>query len=276
MFIIGSHLSTSKGFYQMGKTALDMKANTFQFFSRNPRGGAAKKIDPEDARKLNELLAENEFGPILAHAPYTLNPASAKDHVREFARMAMEDDLERMENFPGNLYNFHPGSHVGLGVDEGIKEIVSLLNDIMTEDQSTIVLLEAMSGKGTEIGRNFEELARIIDGVELKDKIGVCIDTCHIWEGGYNIKDDLDGVLEEFDKLIGVDKIKAIHLNDSKNPMGAHKDRHEKIGQGYLGEETFKKIINHPDLKDLGFYLETPNEIEGYAEEISLLKTLRD
>lgn len=275
MFIIGSHLSTAKGFYNMGKTALEMGGNTFQFFTRNPRGGAAKAIDPEDAKKLNELRIEHNFGPLLAHAPYTLNPASAKDNVREFAKMAMEDDLKRMEFFPGSLYNFHPGSHVGLGVDEGIKEIIKLLNEIMTEEQSTIVLLEAMSGKGTEIGRNFEELKQILDGVKLQEKIGVCIDTCHLWEAGYDIKDNLDGVLEEFDKVVGIEKIKAVHLNDSKNPIGAHKDRHEKIGEGHLGEETFRKIINHPSLKDLGFYLETPNEIEGYAKEIALLKTLR-
>lgn len=276
MFIIGSHLSTSKGFENMGKTAVDMKANTFQFFTRNPRGSKAKAIDPEDVSKLLEISKENNFGVLLAHAPYTLNPASNKDSVREFAKITMDDDLKRMEYLPNSYYNFHPGSHTGLGIEKGIEHIIELLNDIMDEGQTTTVLLEAMSGKGTEIGSKFEELKSIIDGVKLKDKIGVCIDTCHIHEAGYDIINNLDGVLEEFDTIVGLDKLKAIHLNDSKNPIGARKDRHEKIGEGTLGIDTIKNVINHPKLKNLPFYLETPNEIEGYAEEIELLKSLRD
>lgn len=275
MFIIGSHLSTSKGYESMGKTAVEIGANTFQFFTRNPRGSKAKKIDPEDISKLIKISNENQFGTLLAHAPYTLNPASAKDSVREFAKITMEDDLHRMEFLPNSYYNFHPGSHTGLGVEKGIEHIIELLNDIMNENQTTTILLEAMSGKGTEIGSKFEELKRIIDGVELKDKIGVCIDTCHIHEAGYDIINNLDGVLEKFDTIIGLDKLKAVHLNDSKNPTGAKKDRHEKIGEGTLGIETIKKVINHKSLRDLPFFLETPNEIEGYAKEIELLKSLR-
>lgn len=275
MFIIGSHLSTSKGYESMGKTAVEMGANTFQFFTRNPRGSKAKKIDPEDISKLIKISNENQFGTLLAHAPYTLNPASAKDSVREFAKITMEDDLHRMEFLPNSYYNFHPGSHTGLGVEKGIEHIIELLNDIMNENQTTTILLEAMSGKGTEIGSKFEELKTIIDGVELKEKIGVCIDTCHIHEAGYDIINNLDGVLEEFDTIIGLDKLKAVHLNDSKNPTGAKKDRHEKIGEGTLGIETIKKVINHKSLRDLPFFLETPNEIEGYAKEIELLKSLR-
>lgn len=276
MFVIGCHLSTSNGFEAMGKTALEISGNTFQFFTRNPRGSKAKAIDPEDAKGLLKIMEENNFGKILGHAPYTLNPASAKDHVREFAKIAMEDDLKRMENFPGNLYNFHPGSHTGLGVEKGIEEIIKLLNHIITEDQTTTVLLETMAGKGTEIGSKFEELKAIIDGVELKDKIGVCMDTCHIYEGGYDIVNDLDGVLEEFDEIVGLDRLHAIHLNDSKNEIGAAKDRHEKIGEGTLGLETIERVINHPKLKDLPFYLETPNELPGYEKEIKLLQSLRE
>ena len=275
MFIIGSHLSTSKGYESMGKTAVEIGANTFQFFTRNPRGSKAKKIDPEDISKLIKISNENQFGTLLAHAPYTLNPASAKDSVREFAKITMEDDLHRMEFLPNSYYNFHPGSHTGLGVEKGIEHIIELLNDIMNENQTTTILLEAMSGKGTEIGSKFKELKTIIDGVELKEKIGVCIDTCHIHEAGYDIINNLDGVLEEFDTIIGLDKLKAVHLNDSKNPTGAKKDRHEKIGEGTLGIETIKKVINHKSLRDLPFFLETPNEIEGYAKEIELLKSLR-
>ena len=275
MFIIGSHLSTFKGYESMGKTAVEIGANTFQFFTRNPRGSKAKKIDPEDISKLIKISNENQFGTLLAHAPYTLNPASAKDSVREFAKITMEDDLHRMEFLPNSYYNFHPGSHTGLGVEKGIEHIIELLNDIMNENQTTTILLEAMSGKGTEIGSKFKELKTIIDGVELKEKIGVCIDTCHIHEAGYDIINNLDGVLEEFDTIIGLDKLKAVHLNDSKNPTGAKKDRHEKIGEGTLGIETIKKVINHKSLRDLPFFLETPNEIEGYAKEIELLKSLR-
>lgn len=275
MFYIGSHLSTSKGYLNMGKTALEMGGNTFQFFTRNPRGSKAKEIDPEDTNALIKLMEENNFGKILGHAPYTLNPASAKDHVREFAKIAMEDDLKRMEYVPGNYYNFHPGSHTGLGVEKGTEEIIKLLNEIITKDQSTIVLLETMSGKGTEIGRSFEEIKNIIDGVEIKEKIGVCMDTCHIFEAGYDIINDLDGVLEHFDDVIGLDYLYAVHLNDSKNELGASKDRHEKLGEGSLGLETIEKIINHESLRNLPFYLETPNEIPGYKKEIELLKDLR-
>lgn len=274
MFTIGCHLSTTGGFEAMGKTALKIGANTFQYFTRNPRGSRAKAIDPEDAMKLREILKENNFGKLVAHAPYTLNPASAKPEVREFAKITMADDLERMEYLPGNYYNFHPGSHTGLGVEEGIRLIIELLNTIMTEDQTTIVLLEGMSGKGTEIGSKFEELAEIIEGVELKSKIGVCLDTCHLYEAGYDIKNNLDGVLEEFDKIVGLEKLHAIHLNDSKNDLGASKDRHEKIGQGKIGIEAIGRIINHPKLRDLPFNLETPNELDGYEEEIKLLKEL--
>lgn len=276
MFIIGSHLSTAGGFEAMGKTALEIGANTFQFFTRNPRGSKAKEIDPEDAQKLNELLKDNNFGKLVAHAPYTLNPASAKPEVREFAKITMADDLYRMEYTPGNYYNFHPGSHTGLGTEKGIDLIIELLNHIMDENQTTIVLLEGMSGKGTEIGSKFEELAAIIEGVKLKNKIGVCLDTCHLYEAGYDIVNDLDGVLEEFDKIVGLDRLYAIHLNDSKNELGAKKDRHEKIGEGSLGIETIKNVINHPSLRDLPFNLETPNEIDGYKKEIEILKTLRD
>lgn len=276
MFIIGSHLSTAGGFEAMGKTALEIGANTFQFFTRNPRGSKAKEIDPEDAVKLNELLKENNFGKLVAHAPYTLNPASAKPEVRKFAKITMDDDLKRMEYFPGNYYNFHPGSHTGLGVEKGIEYIIELLNEIMDEGQTTMVLLEGMSGKGSEIGSKFEELAAIIDGVKLKERIGVCLDTCHLYEAGYDIVNDLDGVFEEFDKIVGLDRLYAIHLNDSKNELGAKKDRHEKIGEGSLGIETIKNVINHPRLRDLPFNLETPNEIDGYKKEIEILKTLRE
>ncbi len=275
MFTIGCHLSTAGGFEKMGKTALEIGANTFQFFTRNPRGSRAKEIDPEDAMRLREILKENNFGKLVAHAPYTLNPASAKPEVREFAKITMKDDLERMEFIPGNYYNFHPGSHTGLGVEKGIEHIIELLNTIMTEDQTTIVLLEGMSGKGTEIGNKFEELSAIIEGVDLKDKIGVCLDTCHLWEAGYDVRDNLDGVLEEFDKIVGLERLRAIHLNDSKNDLGASKDRHEKIGQGKIGIEGIGRIINHPKLRDLPFNLETPNELDGYEEEIKLLKEIR-
>lgn len=274
MFVIGSHLSTSKGYENMGKVALGIGANTFQFFTRNPRGGKAKEIDPEDVERLLEIMEENNFGKLLAHAPYTLNPASAKPNVREFAKIAMEDDLKRMEYLPFNYYNFHPGSHVGQGVDKGIELIIDHLNEMIKEEHTTILLLETMSGKGTEIGRTFEELKMIIDGVIFSEKIGVCLDTCHIYDGGYDIVNDLDGVLDEFDEIIGLDRLYAIHLNDSKNPFASHKDRHEKIGEGSLGLETFEKVINHPKLKDLPFFLETPNELEGYAKEIKMLKGL--
>lgn len=275
MFTIGCHLSISKGYEAMGKDALTIGANTFQFFTRNPRGSKAKDIDPEDVEKLSEIIKENNFGKLLAHAPYTLNPCSDKPHTREFAKIVMEDDLRRMEYLPYNYYNFHPGSHVGQGVDVGIEYIVGLLNEILTPKYTTTILLETMAGKGTEIGRSFEELKQIIDGVRLSEKIGVCLDTCHVYDAGYDIVNDLDGVVEEFDRIIGLDRLYAIHLNDSKNPFQSHKDRHEKIGEGSLGLETISKVINHPKLKDLPFYLETPNELEGYAEEIQILKDNR-
>jgi deoxyribonuclease-4 len=258
----------------MGKDALKIGANVFQFFTRNPRGSKAKDIDPKDVDKLLNIMKENNFGKLLAHAPYTLNPCSDKKETREFARMVMEDDLNRMEYLPHNYYNFHPGSHVGQGVDAGIEYIVDMLNDILKPENTTTILLETMAGKGTEIGRSFEELKRIIDGVELKDKLGVCLDTCHIYDAGYDIVNDLDGVLEKFDKVIGLNRLYAIHLNDTKNPFCSHKDRHEKIGEGCLGLETMSNIINHPKLKGLPFYLETPNELEGYAKEIEILKGL--
>lgn len=274
MLNIGCHLSASKGFLSMGKTAIELGGNTFQFFTRNPRGGSAKNIDPEDANALISLMQENSFAKILAHAPYTLNACAKVPSIREFAYNTMLDDLKRMEYVPGNMYNFHPGSHVGQGVETGIELISDLLNSILWEEQTTTVLLETMAGKGSEVGSRFEELREIIDRVELNGKLGVCLDTCHVNDAGYDIVNDLDGVLTEFDKVIGLDRLKALHLNDSKNPLGAHKDRHEKIGEGYIGKDTFERIVNHPVLKDLPMFLETPNELPGYAEEIKLLKSL--
>ncbi len=274
MFIIGAHLSASKGYTHMYEEALSIGANTFQFFTRNPRGGKAKELNMEDIALFNEK-SKADFGPILAHAPYTLNACSADAKIREFAYITMEDDLKRLEYTPGAMYNFHPGSHVGQGVDVGIEQISQLLNDILFPDMKTTVLLEAMAGKGSEVGSRFEELKAIIDRTELSDKLGVCLDTCHIYDAGYDIVNNLDGVLEEFDRVIGLDRLKAIHLNDSKNPFSSHKDRHEKIGEGFLGIDAITRIINHPTLKALPFYLETPNEIDGYANEIKLLKSLR-
>lgn len=272
MLNIGCHLSTTKGFTNMGKEALSINANTFQFFTRNPRGGKAKDIDEKDVNGLLEIMNKNEFAKVLAHAPYTLNACSADERTREFAIETMKDDLMRMEYIPNNLYNFHPGSHVKQGVDVGINYIIEMLNKVLYKEQTTIVLLETMAGKGTEIGRTFEELATIIDGVKLKDKLGVCLDTCHVYDAGYDIVNDLDGVLEEFDRVIGLERLHAIHLNDSKNPFESHKDRHEKIGEGSLGIESITRIINHPKLRDLPFFLETPNDIEGYKNEIELLR----
>ena len=274
MFKIGCHLSASKGYLDMAIVSEQIGANTFQFFTRNPRGGKAKDIDEEDVKAFLEKSKEIGIDIILAHAPYTLNCASADERVREFAKETMKDDLMRMEYTPNNLYNFHPGSHVGQGVEIGIKYIINILNEVMKEDQTTIVLLETMAGKGSEIGRTFDELKQIIDGVKLKDKIGVCLDTCHVNDAGYDIINNLDGVLEEFDNIIGLDKLKAIHINDSKNPIGAHKDRHEKIGEGTIGTEALERIINHEKLRDLPFFLETPNELDGYEKEIKLLKKL--
>lgn len=274
MLTIGCHLSTSKGFTQMGKVAQSIGANTFQFFTRNPRGSKAKEIQQNDVDGLLAIMKEQNFPVILAHAPYTLNPCSDKPETREFAWQVMADDLQRMEYTPHNLYNFHPGSHVGQGMEAGIVQIADLLNGILTPNQTTTVLLETMAGKGTEIGRTFEELALILEKVHLQDKMGVCLDTCHIHDGGYDIVNDLDGVLEEFDRVIGLSYLKAIHLNDSMNPRDSHKDRHEKIGDGHIGLAAFEKIINHPSLCHLPFFLETPNELDGYQREISLLREL--
>lgn len=272
---IGCHLSVTKGYHHMGKEALSIGADTFQFFTRNPRGGSSKAIDQVDVNRLIDLMKLNDFGPVLAHAPYTLNPCSADGRVRDFALEVFAEDLEKLENLPGTLYNFHPGSHVGQGVDQGIELIVEILDKVMTENQSTIILLETMSGKGSEVGGQFEELRKIMDMARFGEKLGVCLDTCHVYDAGYDIVGDLDGVLEAFDRIIGLDRLKAIHLNDTKNPFNSHKDRHEKIGEGHLGIDAISRIINHPMLKHLPFYLETPNEVPGYAEEIALLKQLK-
>lgn len=272
MLTIGCHLSSAGGFLAMGKTAIEIGANTFQFFTRNPRGSKAKAIDPEDVRKYHEYAAEHGITKILAHAPYTLNPCSKDSRVREFALETMADDLKRMEYVPGNCYNFHPGSHVGQGAEAGIDMIADTLNQILRPEQTTTVLLETMAGKGSEVGRSFEELQEILSRVELQDHMGVCLDTCHVYDAGYDIVQDLDGVLEKFDQCIGLDKLKAIHMNDSKNLFSSHKDRHEKIGEGSIGTECMVRIINHPALQGIPVYLETPNELDGYAAEIALLK----
>ena len=274
MLRIGCHLSSSKGFLHMGKEAVKIGANTFQFFTRNPRGSKAKEIDEKDVAAFLEFSREHGIGQILAHAPYTLNPCSKDEKTREFALLTMEDDLKRMEYISGNCYNFHPGSHVGQGSQEGIRMIADTLNQILKEEQRTTVLLETMAGKGTEVGRSFEELQAILEKVELKDHMGVCLDTCHVYDAEYDIVEHLDEVLETFDQIIGLQKLKAIHMNDSKNPFGSHKDRHEKIGEGSLGLEAFRRIINHPSLKGIPIYLETPNELDGYAQEIALLKSM--
>jgi deoxyribonuclease-4 len=274
MLNIGCHLSSSKGYLHMGKEAVSLGGNTFQYFTRNPRGGQAKSLDVADAAAFLEFAKENAFAPILAHAPYTLNPASANPRVRDFARLVFLDDLERLEVVPGGYYNFHPGSHVGQGTDEGIRLICALLDEAAEAGPNTTILLETMSGKGSEIGGRFEELRAIMDGSAAGPRLGVCLDTCHVYDAGYDILNDLDGVLAEFDKVIGLDRLKAIHLNDSKNPYHSRKDRHEKIGRGHLGLAFFERVINHPALRELPFYLETPNELEGYAEEIALLKGL--
>ena len=273
MLNIGCHLSSSKGFLHMGREAVELGANTFQFFTRNPRGGKAKDIELSDAQGLIELLNKNNFSQILAHAPYTMNVCSKDEGIREFARDIMADDLRRMEYIPNNLYNFHPGSHVGQGVEKGIAFIANALNQTLWADMKTTVLLETMAGKGTEIGRSFEELREIIDRVELSDKMGICLDTCHVHDAGYDIVNDLDAVLTKFDNIIGLKRLKALHINDSKNVLESHKDRHEKIGDGYIGLEAFVRIINHPALKHLPMLLETPNDLNGYAKEIALLKS---
>ena len=272
MFTIGCHLSSSAGFYHMGKEAIGIGANTFQFFTRNPRGSKAKAIDQKDVERFHAFCQENGIERIIAHAPYTLNACSKDPHVREFALETMADDLVRMEYVPGNCYNFHPGSHVGQGAEEGIRLIADTLNQILKPEQTTTVLLETMSGKGSEVGKSFEEIRAILDRVELQEHMGVCLDTCHVYDAGYDIVNDLDGVLEQFDRTIGLSRLRAIHLNDSKNPFASHKDRHEKIGQGSIGTEAMIRIINHPALQGIPVYLETPNELEGYAEEIRFLR----
>lgn len=272
MLKIGCHLSVSKGFYAMGKEAVSIDANTIQFFTRNPRGGSAKPIDEEDVKKFQELARKHGINNLLAHAPYTLNACAATENIRTFAKNTMEDDLKRMEYFPESMYNFHPGSHVGQGVEQGTDYIVQMLNEIIKPEQTTRVLLETMAGKGSEIGRNFQEIKNIMDRVIVKEHIGVCLDTCHIFDGGYDIVNRLDEVIEEFDKIIGLENLYAIHLNDSMNICGSHKDRHAKIGEGNIGLEAITRIINHPKLRNLPFFLETPNELDGYAKEIKLLR----
>ena len=272
MLYIGNHTSSSRGYLAMGKQMLANGGNTFAFFTRNPRGGKAKAIDEKDIRNFLELTESCHFGKIVAHAPYTLNACAAKENLRDFARETFADDLQRMEYTPGNYYNFHPGSHVGQGAEVGIQKIAEILNDVLTERQSTTVLLETMSGKGSEVGRNFEELRKIFDLVHLKNKIGVCLDTCHVWDGGYDIVNDLDGVLDAFDHIIGLDHLKAVHLNDSLNDLGSHKDRHARIGEGKIGLDALVRVICHPKLKEIPFILETPNDDEGWTKEISLLR----
>ncbi len=271
---IGSHLSVAKGYMSMVREATEMGANTFAFFTRNPRGGKAKEIDMKEIEEFNKYLVDNNFGKLVAHAPYTLNAASSTEKTREFAFSAMREDIERMELIPNNYYNFHPGSHVKQGTEKGIELIADVLNDVVYDEMTTMILLETMAGKGTEVGKNFEEIRAIIDKVRISEKIGVCLDTCHVNDAGYDIVNDLDGVLDEFDRIIGLEKLKAIHINDSKNQRGAHKDRHEKIGEGFLGIETFKNIVNNPRIKGIPLILETPNDFYGYKYEIELLRSL--
>lgn len=272
MLKIGCHLSASAGYLAMGKDAKNIDANTFAFFTRNPRGGSAKAINETDVARFLEFAAENGISQLVAHSPYTLNPCSAKPDLREFARNTMADDLMRLEYTPGNFYNFHPGSHTGQGDEIGLSQCADMLNSIITEEQTTTVLIETMAGKGSEIGKNFSQIAEILSMVERKDKVGVCLDTCHIWDGGYDIVNDLDGVITEFDNIIGLKNLRAIHLNDSLNPCGAHKDRHAKIGEGQIGKEALFRVINHEALYMLPFILETPNDEEGYRKEIAMLR----
>ena len=273
---IGNHLSASRGYAAMGRMAVKLGANTFAFFTRNPRGGAAKAIDPADVEKLLELMREQQFGKLVAHAPYTMNLCAAKEDIRKFSKEMIADDLRRMDYTPGNYYNFHPGSHVGQGAETGITLITELLNQVLHPEQTTTVLLETMAGKGSEVGRNFEELQAIIERVDLKEKIGVCLDTCHVWDAGYDIVEHLDEVLEEFDRIIGLERLKAIHLNDSMNPLGSHKDRHARLGEGQIGPEALQRIVCHEKLQGLPFILETPNDDEGYAAEIAMVKSWRE
>ena len=272
MLYIGNHTSSSKGYAAMGRQIVKNGGNTFAFFTRNPRGGNAKAIDPADVAKFQEIAREHEFGKIVAHAPYTLNACAAKENLRDFARNTFSDDLKRMEATPGNYYNFHPGSHVGQGIEVGIQKIAEVLNAVLTEEQTTTVLLETMAGKGSEVGSHFQELRAIMDLVEKRDKLGICLDTCHVWVGGYDIVNDLDGVLTEFDRIIGLDHLKAIHLNDSLNPLGSHKDRHARIGEGQMGLDALVRVIRHPALEGKPFILETPNDDEGWTREIALLR----
>ena len=272
LLYLGCHLSAAKGFLAMGKEAVKAGANTFQFFTRNPRGGRAKEIDPKDVEAFLALEKEHAFGPIVAHAPYTMNVCSADEKTREFGNGLLRDDLARMEYVPGNYYNLHPGSHVGQGVDEGIRLICEAINAALKPEQTTAVLLETMAGKGSEVGGRFEEIRRILDGIELKEKMGVCLDTCHVSDAGYDVIGDFDGVLREFDRVVGLDRLKAIHLNDSKNPPGSHKDRHEKIGGGDIGFAAIMRVVNHPALRGLPFVLETPNDLDGYAAEIARIR----
>ena len=272
MLYIGNHTSSSKGYAAMGRQIVKNGGNTFAFFTRNPRGGNAKAIDPADVAKFQEIAREHEFGKIVAHAPYTLNACAAKENLRDFARNTFSDDLKRMEATPGNYYNFHPGSHVGQGIEAGIQKIAEVLNAVLTEEQTTTVLLESMAGKGSEVGSHFQELRAIMDLVEKRDKLGICLDTCHVWDGGYDIINDLDGVITEFDRIIGLDHLKAIHLNDSLNPLGSHKDRHARIGEGQIGLDALVRVIRHPALDGKPFILETPNDDEGWTREIALLR----
>lgn len=276
MFTVGCHLSASDGFDAMAKTALSIGANTFQYFSRNPRGSKARPLDLNDIEKYKKTAEENGILTVLCHAPYTMNACSSNPGLRDLAREMMADDLSRLSHIPGAMYNFHPGSHTGQGTDIGIDQIVETLNAVLSPEIKTPVLLETMAGKGSEVGGRFEEIVKIIEKTTLSDKMGVCLDTCHIRDGGYDISENLDAVIDEFDKIIGLDRLHAIHLNDSMNPVGSHKDRHQKLGEGTLGIETIKAVINHPKLRDLPFFLETPNELDGYAKEIALLKSLRE
>ena len=270
--VIGCHLSSSKGYEAMARTAQGIGANTFAFFTRNPRGGATKAIDPEDIKRFESAYEEIGMGTIVAHGSYTINPCSAKESVREFAREALDDDLARMEYTPGQYFNMHPGSHTGQGVEVGIEQIAETLNQVITADQTTTLLLETMAGKGSEVGSTFEELAAIRERMDHPEKVGVCLDTCHVWDAGYDIKDDLDGVLDEFDKLIGIDHLKALHVNDSLNVCGAHKDRHARIGEGEIGADALVRVVKHPALQGLPCILETPNELDGYAKEIAFFR----
>ena len=276
MSYIGSHISSSKGYLAMGKQALKLGANTFAFFTRNPRGGTVKPLDEKDVAAYNELAREHGFGPVVAHAPYTYNSCAAKEDLRDFARRSMREDLARLEYTPGNYYNFHPGSHVGQGIETGIQLIADLLNEVLWPEMQTTVLLETMAGKGSEVGSSFEELRAIMDRVRLPEKLGVCLDTCHVWDAGYDIVNDLDGVLQQFDRVIGLEKLKAIHTNDSQNLLGARKDRHARIGEGQLGKDAFRRLVCHPAVKNLPFVLETPNDDAGWAAEIALLRSFSE